>query len=99
MSVGLSTNEQSNIEGCANWCLEHCIDNIRQVIMCYGDTSTIPWVWSERHDRPAPDAHTTHVCRNFESLQNWAIQRAFTQEEYDERLARYGTKKPMPGPI
>ncbi|KAL9113667.1 MAG: hypothetical protein Q9227_002112 [Pyrenula ochraceoflavens] len=69
--------------------VEHCIDNIRQVIQCYGDTSTIPWIINPRHHRPAPDAHTTHVCRSFDKLHSWASERAFTQEEYDIRLASY----------
>ena len=30
-----------------------------------------------------------HVCRDFEKLQDWARERAFTQEEYDSRLAAF----------
>ncbi|OCT49182.1 hypothetical protein CLCR_04949 [Cladophialophora carrionii] len=67
--------------------LEHCVDSIRQTIQCYSDINTIPWVISPRHHRPAPDAHTTHMCRRFDKIQEWAKERAFTQKEYDLRLA------------
>jgi hypothetical protein len=66
---------------------EHRVDSIRQTVQCYSDISTIPWIWNQRHQRPAPDAHTTHMCRNFQKIQSWARDHAFTQEEYDIRLA------------
>ena len=69
--------------------VEHCVDSIRQAIQCYSDISTIPWIVNPYHNRPAPDAHTMHVCRDFEKLQVWARERAFTQKEYDIRLASF----------
>ena len=66
---------------------ERHVNSIRQTIQYYSDISTIPWIMNPYHHRPAPDAHTTHVRRDFEKLQNWARERAFAQEEYDILLA------------
>ncbi|ETI25972.1 hypothetical protein G647_02749 [Cladophialophora carrionii CBS 160.54] len=82
------TKDMSDNEKRLYWIhIEHCVDSIRQTIQCYSDINTIPWVISPRHHRPAPDAHTTHMCRRFDKIQEWAKERAFTQKEYDLRLA------------
>lgn len=71
--------------------LEHCIDNLRQTIMCYSDISTIPWKWNERVGAEFPDAHTTHVCRDFDRLTEWMLEgeRHFPQEEYQLRVEAF----------
>ncbi|KAK3387940.1 hypothetical protein B0H63DRAFT_448727 [Podospora didyma] len=68
--------------------LEHCIDNLRQTIMCYSDVSTIPWKIHEKAHREFPDAHTTHVCRDFDTLKEWMLDpvRHFPQEKYQLRV-------------
>ncbi|KAH8903529.1 hypothetical protein BR93DRAFT_981318 [Coniochaeta sp. PMI_546] len=73
--------------------LEHCIDNLRQTIMCHSDVSTIPWI---NHDLGGqfPDAHSTHVCRDFDKLTAWMLHpdRHFPQEEFQRRYdALHGT--------
>ncbi|KAK4214179.1 hypothetical protein QBC37DRAFT_284433, partial [Rhypophila decipiens] len=71
--------------------LEHCIDNLRQTIMCYADVSTIPWKFHERVQGNFPDAHTTHVCRDFDKLSEWMLHpdRHFPQEEYMLRVKAF----------
>ena len=71
--------------------LEHCVDNLRQTIMCYSDISTIPWKFHERVGAEFPDAHTTHVCRDFDRLTEWMLdeERHFPQEEYQLRLEAF----------
>ncbi|KAK3313319.1 hypothetical protein B0H66DRAFT_483595 [Apodospora peruviana] len=71
--------------------LEHCIDNLRQTIMCYSDISTIPWKFHERVQAEFPDAHTTHVCRDFDKLTDVMLDpdRHFPQEEYQLRLEAF----------
>ncbi|KAK3351077.1 hypothetical protein B0H65DRAFT_567985 [Neurospora tetraspora] len=68
--------------------LEHCIDNLRQTIMCYSDISTIPWMYMERVHANFPSAKTTHICRDFDKLTEWMLHpdRHFPQEEYQLRL-------------
>lgn len=63
--------------------------------MCYSDISTIPWKYHERVGGEFPDAHTTHVCRNFNKLSEWMVQpeRSFPQEKYQARLEAYKAGK------
>ncbi|KAF7294093.1 hypothetical protein MKEN_01455900 [Mycena kentingensis (nom. inval.)] len=51
--------------------VSHCVDWIRQSIMCHGDTSVLVWQWSEENKVTAPKATIPHVCRNFDTLKQW----------------------------
>ena len=68
--------------------LEHCIDNLRQVLVCYSDISIIPWKINDRLQKEFPDAHTVHMCRDFDALTEWMLQpsRHFPQEKYQARV-------------
>ncbi|KAE8356752.1 hypothetical protein BDV28DRAFT_163765 [Aspergillus coremiiformis] len=55
---------------------DHCIDSIRQTLMCHADVSPIPF----HINVPArkgifPRLATTHTCRNFTKIQDWAKER------------------------
>jgi len=52
---------------------DHCIDSIREFIMCKGDMTPIVLIRPEVSDVPVPlpEFRTTHVCRNFQKLKNW----------------------------
>ncbi|KAF3762728.1 hypothetical protein M406DRAFT_264782, partial [Cryphonectria parasitica EP155] len=84
-----SMNEQEKKEYWIH--IDHCVDNLRQTITCYSDISTIPWKWMDRVQSEFPDAHTTHVCRDFEKLTEWMLHpdRHFPQEEYQIRLEAF----------
>jgi hypothetical protein len=60
---------------------EHCVDSIRQSLMCSSDISTIYWSWNEERGRTLANAQTTHVCRDFEKIREWASERVV--EEWD----------------
>jgi len=52
---------------------DHCIDVLRQSLMCHADVSPISW----RLNVPvaqvlAPHLETTHTCRNFAKVVEWA---------------------------
>ncbi|KAF7326334.1 hypothetical protein MKEN_00487000 [Mycena kentingensis (nom. inval.)] len=51
--------------------VSHCVDWIRQSIMCHGDTSVLVWQWNEDKKVTAPKATVPHACRNFETLKQW----------------------------
>jgi hypothetical protein len=40
--------------------------------MCTGDTTAVTANYVAGHRNPYPDFSTTHVCRNFERLLEWA---------------------------
>jgi hypothetical protein len=62
----------------------HCIDSIRQSLMCSADVSTIYWEWYPEANGgkglTAPNARTAHVCRDFGKIQKWAAKHRLRKE-------------------
>ncbi|TGO81099.1 hypothetical protein BPOR_1352g00010 [Botrytis porri] len=58
--------------------VDHCIDDIRQALMCHADTSITTFEWEEGIRRPMPDFTGWHTCNNWEKLDDWATARAFS---------------------
>lgn len=53
---------------------DHCMDEIRQLIMCTGDTTPIRYVWNEEKGKIFGIAQTTHYCRNYKKLYQWGLE-------------------------
>ncbi|PLB53919.1 hypothetical protein P170DRAFT_344221 [Aspergillus steynii IBT 23096] len=53
----------------------HCIDVIRQSLMCSADISVVPWTWHTEAKVVRPHDNSTHTCRNFGAIQKWAKDR------------------------
>ncbi|KAM0330146.1 hypothetical protein ACHAQA_004319 [Verticillium albo-atrum] len=51
----------------------HCLDMVRQVLMCNVDTGVLGQVWANK-DQPAafPDFNTRHQCKNYDAVRKWA---------------------------
>jgi hypothetical protein len=49
--------------------LAHCVDSLRQLIMCEADTRLAPY-----NKNGSPDFAITKSCRNFEAVRDFAIQ-------------------------
>lgn len=60
---------------------EHCVDYIRQSLMCQFDTGIIPYNWVLDHQNPTPNANTHHKCVNWDALQAWLKDRAVDMPE------------------
>jgi hypothetical protein len=54
---------------------DHCVDMLRQVLMCHGDVSIQTYEWIDDYRWPWPRFHTEHECRNWEAITEWAGQR------------------------
>lgn len=53
--------------------VEHCIDALRQALMCNADVSPNSWhINMPISSGVFPRIATTHTCRNFEKVQDWA---------------------------
>ncbi|KAJ7485876.1 hypothetical protein FB451DRAFT_995635, partial [Mycena latifolia] len=50
----------------------HCVDHIRQSIMCHGDTSVLVWQWDDSFNRSGIQGNIARTCRQFDKLQDWA---------------------------
>lgn len=52
--------------------LDHCIDILRAHIMCSADVGPVLFYDDPSQDIPLPDFSTTHQCRNFDRILQWA---------------------------
>lgn len=54
----------------------HCIDYLRQSIMCAGDTTLdfSDQAYADGARRGFSGANSTHVCRDWESIVSWAVE-------------------------
>ncbi|KAJ6541042.1 hypothetical protein DFH09DRAFT_1089602 [Mycena vulgaris] len=52
--------------------VRHCIDSIRQSLMCAADITPIVWQWSDRHRVAQQRDDVVHVCRDFSAIRDWA---------------------------
>lgn len=68
------------------------MDQLRQLIMCYGDLSTVSWEWDSEEDIPVSKFGATRICRNFNRIHEWATRRAFTGEMFNNQLRMTGHK-------
>lgn len=51
---------------------DHCIDLLRQTVMCHGDISLHTYTWKDDYRWPWPTMETTHQCRNWDKLMEWS---------------------------
>jgi len=51
---------------------DHCIDLLRQVVMCHGDVSLHTYEWIDDYRWPWPSMKTEHQCRNWNKLMAWS---------------------------
>jgi len=55
--------------------LEHCLDRLRQAIMCHGDLTPSP-LYSFKGYPVALGRSGEHTCRKFEPIRQWMDERA-----------------------
>lgn len=56
--------------------LVHCVEQLRQTVMCSSDVTEIPWKWQEERQESFPSSVTEHTCRNFSAIHAWAKEHA-----------------------
>ncbi|OKL57319.1 hypothetical protein UA08_07475 [Talaromyces atroroseus] len=49
----------------------HCIDQIRQYLMCYGDLTPVSTRWHDGKGRIYVQSDMNHTCRNFDGVLEW----------------------------
>ena len=55
---------------------------MRQSLQCSADISTIYWEWSPEKRKMLGSLETTHTCRDFEKIRDWALDHQL-QGEFD----------------
>jgi hypothetical protein len=68
--------------------ISHCIDLIRQSLMCHSDVTPLVFQWSEAEQKHEPMPNIYHTCRNFEAIQEWAKERAVHPNSHFYQLKR-----------
>ena len=67
--VGLDVEDSKK----ANNNQAHCLDILRQQLMCTVDIGVLGQVWWNKDTPTAfPDFNTQHKCRNFDQIRQWA---------------------------
>ncbi|KAM4057532.1 hypothetical protein HRG_010741 [Hirsutella rhossiliensis] len=55
--------------------INHCVDYVRQALMCNIDVTPLLVTWNERMNRPMPNFQALHTCRNFAKVKSWMMKR------------------------
>ena len=67
--------------------MEHCYEQLRQSLQCSSDISTIFWEWSEKKQKMVGNVGTTHTCKNFDMIRQWAVDhKAQTDLNFTEHV-------------
>ncbi len=59
--------------------IEHCIDTIRQSIMCHSDITPLVYQWDEERERMRIHGNVIHSCRNFDLIREWSKERSIAK--------------------
>ena len=57
---------------------DHCIDDIRQSLMCHPDLSVVTFYWHPEKRKPMPNFHLDQTCVDWDALDEWAAKRSFS---------------------
>lgn len=67
--------------------VSHCLDIIRQQLMCMPDTGVLGQVWWDKSFPKAfVDFNTKHKCKNFDAIREWAKERQLPEHVADDFL-------------
>ncbi|KAJ7046315.1 hypothetical protein C8F04DRAFT_1173256 [Mycena alexandri] len=66
--------------------IRHCIGAIRQALMCSVDITSVVWQWSDDLKSVEQRDDVVHVCRDYDRIRDWASQRTYPPEDFDETL-------------
>ncbi|KAE9983569.1 hypothetical protein EG327_005449 [Venturia inaequalis] len=65
--------------------ISHCLDMLRQQIMCTADLGVVSQVWwrSSKDGEPNtfPDFNNKHTCKNYEDIRKWHAERQIPKNE------------------
>ena len=55
--------------------LEHCLELLRQSLMCNADMSIITFHWGHLQATPLANWTFPHTCKSWDAIEDWASQR------------------------
>jgi hypothetical protein len=63
--------------------VNHCVDAIRQSLMCTVDVTPLVWQWSDERQMLVEKATVVHTCRNFNRVRDWAKEYMMMNHGFD----------------
>ncbi|PHH66891.1 hypothetical protein CDD81_5243 [Ophiocordyceps australis] len=57
---------------------DHCVEDIRQSLMCHADLSVVTFDWQEHRRKPWPNFHIDQTCVDWDGIDAWAAERSFS---------------------
>ncbi|KAK5734670.1 hypothetical protein LTR17_008748 [Elasticomyces elasticus] len=66
--------------------LQHCVETIRQALVCAASTDITPFVWYD--DEWSSDFLVKDKCGNFDGVTEWAAQRSMNVNPFDIKMPR-----------
>ncbi|MCJ1381172.1 hypothetical protein MMC17_004281 [Xylographa soralifera] len=77
---------------------QHCIEMLRQNIMCNADVGIIPHHWIKQSPDPFANFNTWHKCRDIGTVERWIEEHAIPQVPEGKFLPRPESDKVWPQP-
>ncbi|OTB00953.1 hypothetical protein M426DRAFT_266737 [Hypoxylon sp. CI-4A] len=78
--------------------IDHCLENLRQYVMCKADLSINTFEWIPNYSRPWPNFDVVHECANWDSIKEWARANSF--DGFDNTLIQHPDYHPeLPDPF
>ncbi|KAI1831337.1 hypothetical protein DTO013E5_6428 [Penicillium roqueforti] len=78
--------------------IDHCLDGLRQYIMCNADVVLNTFDWIPNFPRPWPNFQVVHECVNWEAIEDWTLAHSFNG--FDPDLIQHPDFHPeLPSPF
>ncbi|KAI8627966.1 hypothetical protein F5Y19DRAFT_160058 [Xylariaceae sp. FL1651] len=62
--------------------VDHCLDQVRQALICNADVSVVYFAWSDIVQGLCPHVENKHTCRNYDKILDWAKDRTINAKEW-----------------
>ncbi|KAJ6530659.1 hypothetical protein B0H19DRAFT_967484, partial [Mycena capillaripes] len=77
--------------------IAHCVERIRQALMCHADTSVLVWQWNPSLNETRVKLRIPHQCKDFSKIQEWTRENLL--ETPFDRYTHVPDDLPTPRPI
>jgi hypothetical protein len=64
---------------------EHCIEHLRQSIMCSGDFALDYWRYDKETDKNWLKTDVPHICRDFTAINDWVLENRYEYSSWEGR--------------
>ncbi|RYP57813.1 hypothetical protein DL769_009263 [Monosporascus sp. CRB-8-3] len=77
--------------------LDHCVEMLRQFVMCHAEVGLVTAHWIQQRARPWPDFNTKQICRDFDGVLKWTREHQLPESAPMMPLKPEGAKA-LPSP-